>query len=247
MKILKKIKPTLNIGINMLKDLFFPLRCDLCGNFTDTNGLCPPCWSKITWISDPKCQICGTPFDTNINLICANCLQKRPHFDRAVSVFEYNEFSKGIIIKFKHCDAIRMANPAASWIYRAAETEINAADMIIPVPIHLFKRLKRKYNQSELLAREISKISGILYEPRILRKIKHTRQQEGLSANARKRNLVGSFGVDEAYVGLLQDKNIILADDVFTTGSTLNECAKILKKHGAKTVICVTMAKTLHR
>jgi ComF family protein len=135
----------------------------------------------------------------------------------------------------------------ATWVYRAAEREINKADMIIPVPIHLLKRLRRKYNQSELLAKAISNISSVEYEPRILRKIKQTRQQEGLSGKVRRKNVVGSFGVDENYAKLLENKNIILVDDVFTTGATVNECSKIIKKYKAKSVIVATVAMVVVR
>jgi ComF family protein len=120
---------------------------------------------------------------------------------------------------------------------------MNNADMILPVPIHFMKRIKRKYNQSELLAMELTKLSGIPYEPRILKKIKPTPQQEGLSRGIRLKNVRGSFGADEKYSDLLRGKKIILADDVLTTGATANECAKVLKKYGAAEVTVLTVAR----
>jgi ComF family protein len=105
--------------------------------------------------------------------------------------------------------------------------------------------LKRKYNQSELLAQELSKLTGISNEPRALQKIKNTRQQEGLSARSRRVNVVGSFGIDERHRHLIADKNILLVDDVITTGSTVNECAKVLKMHEARKVIVVTIARVV--
>jgi ComF family protein len=148
-----------------------------------------------------------------------------------------------MLLKFKHGDATYMARQLAAWIYRAAETEIKKSDIIIPVPIHFLKRIKRKYNQSELLAMELSKLSGVLYEPRILRKIKSTVQQEGLSRKKRLKNVKGSFGVQAAYSHLLEGKKVILADDVMTTGATANECSKVLKKHGATEVTVLTVAR----
>jgi ComF family protein len=244
MNFVDKIK----IFIKTIRNLLFPAKCNLCGEFVDSSGLCNFCWNEVNWIADPRCKICGTPFVIGINSICHSCATNKPYFDQAISVFEYNESSKGIIVKFKHFDATYLVEQLAIWMYRISEKEIKNADMIIPVPIHFWKRLKRKYNQSELLAREISKLSGVKYEPRILKKIKPTKQQEGLNSKKRRSNIVGSFGIDKKYENLLENKNILLIDDVFTTGSTVNECSFILKKSKAKSVIVVTAAMAvMHR
>lgn len=233
------------INIDFLKNALFPAKCDFCNNFVDTVGLCAECWSKITWITEPKCKICGLPFSVDIDQICTQCISNKPYFDKAISVFVYNEFSKQIILRFKHSDATYLYEQLASWMYRSATSEITNADIIIPVPIHFLKRLKRKYNQSELLAQEVSQLSGIKYEPRILMKIKKTLPQEGLSGKERRKNIVGSFGIDENFKDLIVDKNIVLIDDVFTTGATVNECSKVLKKFGAKTITVVTLARVV--
>ncbi len=224
---------------NFLKDLCFPLTCCCCGDFVDTEGLCPDCWKQIKWISEPKCRICGLPFELACEGACAECLSQKPYFDKAISVFEYNDASKKIVLKFKNGDTTYISGLLAGWMYRAAKEEFSKADIIIPVPINFWKRLKRKYNQSELLARELSKLSGIKYEPDFLKKIKETKPQEGLNRKQRLKNLAGSFGMKEN----MYEKNVILVDDVFTTGATANECSKVLKKHGAKNVIVVTLAR----
>jgi ComF family protein len=146
-------------------------------------------------------------------------------------------------LKFKHGDATHICRQLVVWLWRVSQDTINGYDIIVPVPIHFLKRLKRKYNQSELLAQKLGIISGIPYEPRILRKEKQTPQQEGLSRNARLKNIRGSFGINLQYVHLLRDKNVILVDDVLTTGATANECSLNLKKHGAKKVIVLTIAR----
>ncbi|MDR2158086.1 MAG: ComF family protein [Holosporaceae bacterium] len=229
--------------LSFIENICFPITCCSCGAFVDSEGLCPECWKKIKWIDNPKCKICGTPFELDIEAVCAECLRKRPHFDEAVSVMEYDDFSKGMILRFKHGDTTYISRQLATWIYRAAENVIKNADIIIPVPIHFFKRLKRKYNQSELLALELKKLSGISYEPRILRKNKHTPQQEGLSRIMRLKNVNGSFGVNSQYSDLLRGRTVVLVDDVLTTGATVNECSKILKKHGAIKVTVLTVAR----
>jgi ComF family protein len=201
----------------------------------------------MTWIADPKCKICGTPFETDIYDICPSCLTHKPHFDQAIAVFEYNDASRGIVVGFKHNDRTYLAKQAAMWLLRSCEQQLQNIDLIVPVPIRFWKRLVRKYNQSELLALELSKLTNITYAPDILLKIKNTRQQEGLSGNRRRKNVIGSFGIDEKRRHLLENKRILLVDDVFTTGSTVDECAKILKKYEASTVTVVALARVVLR
>lgn len=230
--------------IEWIKNICFPPSCYICNTFTDSNGLCPNCWKNIKWISDPRCEICGIPFSLSLQKVCVACMKKTPYFDEAISVFVYDKFSKPMVLQFKNGDCTYMAHQFAVWMYRAAEKRLLDMDMIIPIPISLVKRLKRKYNQSELLAMEIAELSNIEYAPLILNKIKSTKPQEGLSRIARERNLLGSFGVSPKYVSLIKDRNIVLVDDVMTTGATVNECAKVLKKHGARRVIVITIART---
>ncbi|MDR1375332.1 MAG: ComF family protein [Holosporaceae bacterium] len=229
--------------MEVVKNICFPIVCCKCGDFVDSEGLCPNCWKHIKWISDPKCKICGAPFEIDLDALCLACLKKRPHFDRAIAAFRYEDFSKDMILKFKHWDATYIAEKLSNWMYGACAKDMAGADIIIPVPIHFLKRLKRQYNQSELLAMGLQKLSGVAYEPRILKKIKHTDPQEGLSRNRRLKNVRGSLGVDEDYVSLIDGKSVILVDDVLTTGSTVNECSRILKKYNAAKVIVVTLAR----
>ncbi|MDR2723606.1 MAG: ComF family protein [Holosporaceae bacterium] len=233
----------LSYFVSKFRDICFPITCCNCGKIVDSEGLCLDCWKKIKWLSDPKCKICGTPFEIDINALCPMCIKKKPYFDKAISTFEYDDFSKSLVLKFKHGDATYICQQLAVWLYRVSGEVIKNSDIIIPVPIHFFKRLKRKYNQSELLAQRLGKFGGIPYEPRVLRKKKHTQQQEGLSRNARLKNINGSFDVAPKYAHLLHGKTIILVDDVLTTGATANECSKILKRAGAGKVVVLTMAR----
>ncbi|MDR2766275.1 MAG: ComF family protein [Holosporaceae bacterium] len=229
----------------IIRDACFPVVCCSCMDPVDTEGLCPKCWSMIRWITNPRCCVCGVPFEFEVadGMLCPSCLRKKPHFDRAIAAFEYDDFSRNLILKFKHLDVTLMAKKLAGWIYAAAAAEFRNADLIIPTPMHFFRRLMRRYNQSELLALELKKLSGLEYEPRILRKIRRTPRQEGLSRAQRLKNVRGSFGLDEKYVSKICGRRVILVDDVLTTGSTANECAKLLKKHGAAWVSVVTAAR----
>lgn len=225
--------------ISSLRDLCFPLTCVCCDDFVETPGLCADCWTKIRWISNPKCSICGMPFELNVCSVCAKCSASKPKFDKAVSVCVYDEFSKGMILKFKNGDATYLAYQFAAWMYRVAQVEIDSSDIIVPVPIYFWKRMRRKYNQAEELAREISKLSCVEYDPDVLVKTRSTLPQEGLSRAQRLKNLLRAFAVTQDVRG----KKILIVDDVLTTGSTINECAKVLKKAGASEVRAVTIAR----
>ncbi|MDR2067528.1 MAG: ComF family protein [Holosporaceae bacterium] len=233
----------INKTLEIIKNICFPIACCNCGDFVDSEGLCFNCWKRIEWISDPKCKICGVPFEIDLDAICPVCLRKKPNFDKAVAAFKYDDFSRNMILKFKHWDATHIAEKFGRWMYGACAADIANADVIVPVPIHFLKRLKRQYNQSELLGLELQKFSGIHYEPRILKKIKRTAPQEGLTREKRLKNVRGSFEIDENYVSLIEGKFIILVDDVLTTGSTVNECSKMLKKYNAARVVVVTIAR----
>ena len=232
---------SINKTMLFLKNFMFPMRCIGCLEFVESEGLCRSCWSKIKWISNPKCIICGKPFEIDLENICLSCIKNKPYFDESISVFEYDEFSKNIILRFKNYDATYMARQFAKLMYSNAIENFNKADAIVPVPIHLLKRLKRKYNQSELLAMELSDLSGKKYVPDLLKKIKPTSSQEGLTRNQRLKNLKRSFSVAKK----TECQRVILVDDVFTTGATLNECSKVLKENGVKHITTVTLAKVV--
>ncbi|MCR5224781.1 MAG: double zinc ribbon domain-containing protein [Alphaproteobacteria bacterium] len=186
--------------LNFLKDLCFPLTCCCCGEFVDTEGLCPNCWKQIKWISEPKCRICGLPFEIDCEGVCADCLSQKPYFDRAVSVFEYNDVSKKIVLKFKNGDTTYIAGLLASWMYRSAKDMFAKADIIIPVPIHFWKRLKRKYNQAELLARELSNISGVKYGPDLLKKSKGNETARRIEPQTKIKKFIRFFRNDRKHV-----------------------------------------------
>lgn len=227
--------------LNCFIDVIFPQRCFICKNFSRTEGLCQTCWKKITWISEPKCKICGCPFEFKFDSVCFKCISKKPYFDKAISAFEYDDYSKPLIVMFKHYDVTILAKYLSKIMYAASQNEIECFDVVVPVPITLSKRLKRKYNQSELLARYFSKLSRIEYAPEVLIKTKDTVDQEKLSAKNRKKNLSEVFSISSNKK--INGKNVILIDDVFTTGATANECAKVLKKNGAKNIIVITAAR----
>lgn len=235
-------------ALNFIIDTIFPPQCDSCGTLLNSNaGLCHKCWSDIDFIEDPKCRICGMPFEYDMgeNVLCASCIQKTPPFDKARSVCKYNDVSRKLVTGFKFHDRIHMNNHLAKWMLRISDELLNESDIIIPVPLHRIRLWKRKYNQSALLAMSVSKMSDkpVIYD--FLIRKKNTKAQSGLTFAQRQKNVKGAFILNPKYSSIINEKNILIVDDVMTTGATVLACAKILKRSGAKSVNILTFARTL--
>lgn len=232
-----------------LIDFILPPRCINCGEIVgENNSLCVDCFNKIRFISKPYCQICGTPFESTDDLsqnICGKCLsKKRKQFTLERSAFIYDDSSKNILLSLKFRDKISYAPTIAKLMTQAgADIFQENPDLIIPVPLHYMRLLKRKYNQSALLAGEISKLTGIKTDLFSLKRCKNTTPQVKFAGKERVKNVRGAFIVKDTKN--IKGKSVVLIDDVMTTGSTLKECAIALKKAGAKKIYALTAARTL--
>ena len=227
-----------------------PPRCLKCGKPLVTNtGLCEECFSEINFITSPYCYKCGHPLETdsfsNAKMLCGRCMRRHNHLFRlSRSAFAYDEASKNLITNFKFCDKTENARFLAQTMFVAGKDIFeNGIDMIIPIPLHFRRLVVRRYNQSALLAQELSKLSNCQAECTCVIKHRHTRPQVELSGLARVRNVKGAFWVK--YPERVKNKRILLVDDVVTTGSTLRECALVLKKAGAKSVDTLTVARVI--
>ena len=230
--------------LEIIRDFIFPKRCLFCREFIGEEAdICPACWHNLNFINEPFCQICGSKFEYKIadNISCGACIKEPPKYDIARHLLVFDEYSKKMIHKFKYCDQTNLAPVMAKLLWQKYRTEISQADYIMPVPSHWLKRLIRLYNQAQILAYYLARIANKpIQNP--LRKIKWSKAQSKLSREARKRNLRGSFMVIDKK--LVKNKNIILVDDVYTTGSTVNICAQKLHRAGARHVMVLTIAKT---
>lgn len=235
MKFLKKIL-----------EIIFPTHCLVCEKIISAEGLfCNDCWQKLQFITEPKCTICCNPFEfspAGENLICASCLADPPHYDKAIVIFRYDKLISKIVSDFKYRDQTFVAKKLARLLRNHAQKEIAEADFIVPVPLHKKKLRKRQFNQSVLLCRELSKTK---LSADFLLRIKNTTAQVSLKKRQRQRNPRNAFAVNPKFLTLVKNKNILVVDDVMTTGATLENCAKILKKSGAKKVVVLTIAKTV--
>ena len=229
---------------NPLVDLLIPFRCLKCGFILrDDAGLCSSCWSQVPFITKPYCKCCGFPFEFDIEeeALCAVCSHSHPFFKSARSVFSYQKESRDLILKFKHTDSISSAPVFAKWMARLCDEIENP--LCVPVPLHWTRLFTRTYNQAALLAREIAKQKGWTYAPTCLLRRRRTPSQGYLSKKERIKNVGRAFVVPQGKKLQIADKTILLIDDVFTTGATLNECSKVLLKAGAREVHALTLGR----
>lgn len=233
--------------VKLIREILFPSHCLACEKIISADGLfCHKCWPKLQFISEPKCQICAYPFEfQGLSLLCAKCLVKRPSFDKAVALFRYNHIIRRIISSLKYRDQTYLAKKFARLLFDKAKNEIEACDIVAVVPLHVKRLRKRKFNQAALLAKYMLKLAPEkIFYPDLLRRTKHTKPQIELKKTERENNLKNVFEVAEKYRTKIRGKTILLIDDVTTTGATLENCSKALKKYGAKKVVVLVIAKT---
>jgi ComF family protein len=237
----------LQVTKNLLQFLT-PNRC-ACLNVIHVNSafICSGCFEKVEFVSTQKiCPCCGIPsqFDISEKILCSECIADTPHFDCARSVFKYNDFIGTIISGLKYSDKTPFAKNLADNL-KTKLSEIPDFDLICSVPIHRKKLISRKYNQSALLANWLGKKTSKKVNNLVLIKTKHTQPQAGLHRKERIANIKNTFSVNKKYLNQIKGKNILIIDDVITTGATASECTKILKKNGAEKVFVLTVARTV--
>lgn len=220
-------------------DAVLPPRCLRCGEIVGEAGvLCAACWRSITFITRPLCERCGLPFPHEARGVCGACAAMPPHFDRARAVFRYDEASRDLVIALKHGDKTHTAPAYGAWMRRAGAELLEDADLIVPVPLHWTRLFRRRYNQAALLAYAIDRTK---VAPDLLVRRRRTPSQGHLGRSARSRNVAGAFAVRTG--ASVEGKRLLLVDDVMTTGATVGECARVLRRAGAVRVDVLTLAR----
>ena len=228
-----------------LLDILIPPVCALCNERVSENAtLCPKCFAQLNFITKPHCKICGRPFDCEVfgEMVCAHCLANPPRFTKARSVLMYDGAARKLILAFKHGDRLDLVPLLTKLMIRVAAELMPKVDIVMPVPLHRLRLLKRKYNQSAILTKRLAKYYRKPYNFDILKRVRSTCSQGHLTARERRKNVMNAFDIKSSQ--LIQDKTVLLIDDVLTTGATANECAKVLLKAGAKQVYLLTFAST---
>lgn len=233
-----------------ISDVIFPTVCLACLRVLPSSSrecFCPECQSQITFLTGSHCPVCGIifPHSPSGHHLCGICIENKPWFTSARTAVAYEGVILDAIHQFKYGRNITTGAALARLLsdFDFADMEWGLFDAIVPVPLHIKRLRERGFNQSLILARALGKKHGILVDFSLLKRSKLTLTQTGLDKNERKKNISGAF------VAILPEKirgrNLILVDDVYTTGATINECAKMLVRAGAKRVAAVTLARVL--
>lgn len=238
-------------------DLIYPAVCKICGSNLDESRkacICQACWDKIKLIKPPYCCKCGIPmeshsffYNNNNNALCSECKLGRLNFvDKVRSIAVFEGSMRGIIHLFKYKSKLALAHYISELtIDRIIDNEeftgvIKDNECIIPVPLYKRKKREREYNQAEVIAKGINRYLGKQYLSNCLFRRKNTISQSNLDKKQRMLNVKNVFAVYSN--GEIAGKKILLIDDVFTTGATINECAKVLLEAGALKVRALTIA-----
>lgn len=237
-----KLKEIFVKGENVL---FSPEKCICCGRekIEKSSPFCDACKEKVSFISGRVCDKCGKPI--NAGKVCDKCKNIKWNFDKARTCVVYDEFSSSMITKFKYSKAKYLGERLSDFLVDAyANYPELSADIVTFVAITEKKLKQRGFNQTEVLAKLFAEKSGLECKSTLV-KVKETKAQAGLDRTLRMQNLKNSFSIKSDVKSQIKGKNILLIDDVFTTGSTACECAKVLKKAGASGVFVLTVAKTI--
>ena len=228
-------------------DWLLPPLCLCCQEPVGGNQtLCPACWKGIHFIAKPYCACCGAPFDVPVEAetLCGECLAFPPVYAKARSAMIYDDASKKLVLSFKHNDRLHPVPGLATWMQRAGSEFLEQADLIAPVPLHRWRLWMRRYNQAALLALELGRLTNKAVGVDVLLRVRATPIQGHMNREARQKNVAGAFRINPRAANKVTGKNIVLVDDVLTTGATVNACASILNKAGAAKVVVLTLAKT---
>lgn len=229
-------------------DLVYPRNCRLCGEALreeDPGVVCPACLGRAKPIVPPVCQHCALPFDGRLTepFECGYCKDLKFHFSRAVAACRAEGVVRECIHRFKYNREMYFEPHLADWLVAAGRqwVEWREVDAIVPVPLYPRKERAREFNQAERLARALGRAVGVPVLARLLRRVKETGTQTKLDAAGRRANVRDAFAAPDG--AGIAGRRIVLVDDVFTTGATLDSCARVLRRQGAKDVVALTVAR----
>jgi len=249
MALLEKTQTTSGVKwLRRVVDLVYPRNCQFCSEplaEEQPGVVCPLCLAKAKPIEPPFCQRCALPFDGKLTepFECGYCQDLKFGFSRAVAACRAEGVVRDCIHRFKYNREMYFEEHLAGWLIGAGTRRIDwqRVDAIVPVPLYPRRERQREFNQADRLARALSRTVGVPVLPRYLRRVKETGTQTKLDAAARRANMRGAFGVRGGKI--FAGKRLVLVDDVFTTGATLDSCARMLCQEGAVDVIALAVAR----
>ena len=230
-------------------DVALPPLCPSCRELVGANGLCAPCWSKLSLIAPPYCERLGIPFayDPGPGVLSMQAIANPPAYHRARAAVRYDDVARTLVHALKYSDRLDLAPTMGRWMARAGRELLCDADALVPVPLHWRRLWARRFNQSALLAKTISDETGVPVADAALKRVKATAQQVGLSQTERATNVQGAFRVPPEGRDAVAGRRLVLVDDVLTSGATTDACARALLRAGTKTVDAVVFARVVDK
>jgi predicted amidophosphoribosyltransferase len=234
-------------NIQTALQLLFPPRCIGCGDLVESDfGLCGKCWRETPFIGGLVCDACGTPLPGDVSdqgVHCDDCMARPRPWSQGRAAILYKEKGCKLVLALKHGDRHDIVRPATFWMKRAAKPLLRENMLVAPVPLHWSRFLKRKYNQSALLAQKLARELGLGYCPDLLQRPRATGTMEGLSLPRRFARMQDAITVHPRRAPQMTGRPVLLVDDVMTSGATLSACAEACLVANASEVCVVTLAR----
>jgi len=230
--------------------MLYPPQCVMCDALTDVDfALCGPCWAETPFIDGLCCNGCGAPLpgqgEAEEGVLCDDCMVIARPWSRGRSAMIYKDKARRFVLALKHGDRTDLVRAAGPWLARAAGDMIAPDSILVPVPLHRFRLLKRKFNQSALLAQQVAKVTGAQYLPDALVRNKSTASLDGHTRDQRFDALADAIGPHPKRIKDIAGRKIVVIDDVMTSGATLAACTEALFSAGADDVCVLALARTV--
>lgn len=223
-------------------DFALPARCAGCGTITDLpHQFCTTCWQQVEWLGQGGCQQCGLPLEATDIDSCARCLARPPIIARSRAAIAYGEIARLLVLRLKYSRKVALAATMAR--YMQSLVDVRPDTILVPVPLHWSRLWWRGFNQSGLLAANLARLCGMQHRPALIRRVRRTRALKNMSPRQRSLEVKSAFAIDDS-TGV-KGRNFLLVDDVLTTGSTSDACAKALLRAGAARVELICFARVV--